>query len=312
MAVFPRSPAALLTERLVSWLAWGVAVLWITDLLPLVATEMAQIHLNFGRVKIDLRTLFEGMLSSGLVLVLSLWLSAAIEHRVLSQTVSDLSMRKVAANVLRAVFLLLGLLLALSAVGVDLTALSVLGGALGVGLGLGLQKLAANYVSGFVVLVERSVRIGDHIRVDGVEGQVSDIKTRYTLVRDANGRESIIPNELLITQRVDNFSLSDSAVSLQTQVTVAVDNSVEKVQALLLNALNTLPDVNADPPAQVHFSRFSADGLEFTLQFWVADRLLSRMAVLSSVHAAVWAALQAAQVSLPMAKPIQWGSHPTA
>jgi small-conductance mechanosensitive channel len=241
-----------------------------------------------------------------------LWLSAAIEHRVLSQTVSDLSMRKVAANVLRAVFLLLGLLLALSAVGVDLTALSVLGGALGVGLGLGLQKLAANYVSGFVVLVERSVRIGDHIRVDGVEGQVSDIKTRYTLVRDANGRESIIPNELLITQRVDNFSLSDSAVSLQTQVTVALENNVQEVQALLLNALNTLPDVNADPPAQVHFSRFSADGLEFTLQFWVADRLLSRMAVLSSVHAAVWAALQAAQVSLPMAKPIQWGSHPTA
>jgi small-conductance mechanosensitive channel len=81
---------------------------------------------------------------------------------------------------------------------------------------------------------------------------------------------------------------------------------------LLLNALHTLPDVNADPPAQVHFSRFSADGLEFTLQFWVADRLLSRMAVLSSVHAAVWAALQAAQVSLPMAKPIQWASHPTA
>jgi small-conductance mechanosensitive channel len=293
----------------VSWLAWGVAVLWITDLLPLVATEMAQIHLNFGRVKIDLRTLFEGMLSSGLVLVLSLWLSAAIEHRVLSQTVSDLSMRKVAANVLRAVFLLLGLLLALSAVGVDLTALSVLGGALGVGLGLGLQKLAANYVSGFVVLVERSVRIGDHIRVDGVEGQVSDIKTRYTLIRDANGRESIIPNELLITQRVDNFSLSDSAISLQTHVTVALENNVQEVQALLWDALNTVPDVNADPPAQVHFSRFSADGLEFTLQFWVADRLHSRMAVLSKVHAAAWAALESARVALPPPKPFQWANQ---
>jgi small-conductance mechanosensitive channel len=308
MAVFPRSPAAVLTERLVSWLAWGVAVLWITDLLPLVVMEMEQIHLNFGRVKLDLRTLFEGMLSSGLVLVLSLWLSAAIEHRVLSQTVSDLSMRKVAANVLRAVFLLLGLLLALSAVGVDLTALSVLGGALGVGLGLGLQKLAANYVSGFVVLVERSVRIGDHIRVDGVEGQVSDIKTRYTLIRDANGRESIIPNELLITQRVDNFSLSDSAISLQTHVTVALENNVQEVQALLWDALNTVPDVNADPPAQVHFSRFSADGLEFTLQFWVADRLHSRMAVLSKVHAAAWAALESARVALPPPKPFQWAN----
>jgi small-conductance mechanosensitive channel len=303
MAVFPRSPLAVLTERLVSWLAWGVAVLWITDLLPLVATEMESIHLNFGRVKLDLRTLLEGMLSSGLVLVLSLWLSAAIEVRILSQTVSDLSMRKVAANVLRAIILLLGLLLALSAVGVDLTALSVLGGALGVGLGFGLQKLAANYVSGFVVLIERSVRIGDHIRVDGVEGQVSDIKTRYTLIRDPNGRESIIPNELLITQRVDNFSLSDSAVSLQTTVAVALDSPVEKAQAILLDALHTVPDINAEPAAQVHFSRISADGLEFTLQFWVADRLTSRLAVISRVHGAAWAALQSAGITLPPAKP---------
>lgn len=167
MAVFPVSPLAQLTERLISWLAWGLAVLWTIDLLPLVAQELEQIQLNFGKVHLDLRTLLEGLLSCGLVLVLSLWLSATIEQRLLASTVSDLSMRKVAANLLRAVLLLVGLLFALSAVGVDLTALSVLGGAFGVGLGLGLQKLAANYVSGFVVLVERSVRIGDYIKVDG-------------------------------------------------------------------------------------------------------------------------------------------------
>ena len=122
MAVFPVSPLAQLTERLISWLAWGVAVLWITDLLPLVAQELAQIKLSFGKVRLDLRTLLEGVLSCGLVLMLSLWLSATIEQRLLSQAVSDLSMRKVAANLLRAVLLLVGLLFALSAVGVDLTA----------------------------------------------------------------------------------------------------------------------------------------------------------------------------------------------
>ena len=305
MAVFPSSPAAALTERLVSWLAWGFAVLWITDLLPMVVNEMERIHLNFGKVKLDLRTLFEGMLSSGLVLVLSLWLSAAIEHRVLTQTVSDLSMRKVAANVLRAVLLLVGLLLALSAVGVDLTALSVLGGALGVGLGLGLQKLAANYVSGFVVLVERSVRIGDHIRVDGVEGQVVDIKTRYTLIRDASGRESIIPNDLLMTQRVDNFSLSDSAIALQTNITVSTLSDVSQVQQTLTQALGTVPDILTEPAAQVFLSRFSADGLEFTLQFWMTDRLQSRLAVLSRVNAAAWEAIQNAGIHLPPPKPVQ-------
>ena len=304
MAVFPRSGAAALTERLISWLAWAMAVLWITDLLPLVLQEMEQIHLNFGKVRLDLRTILEGVLSSGLVLMLSLWLSAVIEQRVLSQTVSDLSMRKVAANVLRAVLLLIGLLLALSAVGVDLTALSVLGGALGVGLGLGLQKLAANYVSGFVVLIERSVRIGDHIRVDGMEGQVTDIKTRYTLLRDTNGRESIIPNDMLITQRVDNFSLSDAAVALQTVVLVAVENDAAQVQAVLQDALGKVTDVLPEPPAQVFFSRFSADGLEMTLNFWVANQLHTRMAVLSRVNTAVWSALSAAGIQLPPPKAI--------
>jgi small-conductance mechanosensitive channel len=262
-------------------------------------------------VRLDLRTLFEGIFSSGLVLVLSLWLSAAIEQRVLSQTVNDLSMRKVAANVLRAVLLLVGLLLALSAVGVDLTALSVLGGALGVGLGLGLQKLAANYVSGFVVLVERSVRIGDHIRVDDVEGQVIDIKTRYTLIRDQNGRESIIPNELLITQRVDNFSLSDAAVAWQTTLTVATDSQVSQVQHILCEALRTVDEVNAEPAAQVFFKRFSADGLEFTLQFWVTDRLQSRLSILSKVNAAAWTALQNNSIQLPAPRTIALPVSPT-
>ena len=303
-AVFPQSPLAVLTERLISWLAWLIAILWITDLLPLVVQEMEQIHFNFGKTRIDLRALVEGILSSGLVLVLTLWLSATIEQRVLAQTMTDLSMRKVASNVLRAVLLLLGLLLTLSAVGVDLTALSVLGGALGVGLGLGLQKLAANYVSGFVVLVERSVRIGDIIRVDGMEGKVTDIKTRYTLLRDSNGRESIIPNDMLITQRVDNFSLSDASVALQATVMVAIDSDVNQVQSVLQTALEQVPDVLADPPAQVFFKSISADGLEWTVYFWVTDQLQARSAVLSRLNHAVWSGLQAANIKLPPPKAV--------
>jgi small-conductance mechanosensitive channel len=294
---------AVLTERLISWLAWLVAILWITDLLPLVANEMAQIHFNFGKSRIDLRSLVEGILSSGLVLVLTLWLSATIEQHVLAQTMTDLSMRKIASNVLRAVLLLVGLLLTLSAVGVDLTALSVLGGALGVGLGLGLQKLAANYVSGFVVLVERSVRIGDVIRVDGMEGTVTDIKTRYTLLRDANGRETIIPNDMLITQRVDNFSLTQSAVALQCPFTLALDSDPAQLQKLLCTAAATVPKVLAEPAPQAFFSSFGQDGLVFTLHCWVADPQQGKLQVLSEVNTAVWAALQQAGVQLPPAKP---------
>ena len=302
MAVFPVSPLAQLIERLISWLAWGVAVLWITDLLPLVAGELEQVQLHFGKVRLDARTLLEGVLSCGLVLMLSLWLSATIEERLLAQTVSDLSMRKVAANLLRAVLLLLGLLFALSAVGVDLTALSVLGGAFGVGLGLGLQKLAANYVSGFVVLVERSVRIGDFIKVDGLEGRVTDIKTRYTLLRDASGRESIIPNDMLLTQRVDNLSLSDPQIAVQCTYPLAADVNIEQVLALLNRAALQSDRVLRDPAPQAFLSKVDLNGLEFTVVSWVNDPEASYLKTRSQVNVAVMQALRQAGIELPKAQ----------
>lgn len=299
MAVFPVSPLAQLTERLISWLAWGLAVLWITDLLPMVANELEQIKLNFGKVRLDLRSLLEGVLSCGLVLVLSLWVSATIEQRLLARTVSDLSMRKVAANLLRAVLLLVGLLFALSAVGVDLTALSVLGGAFGVGLGLGLQKLAANYVSGFVVLVERSVRIGDYIKVDGLEGRVTDIKTRYTLLRDPSGRESIIPNEMLLTQRVDNLSLSDPQIAVNCSFTLGTEVDIAKVQALLCQAALQSERVLRDPEPQAFLSKVDAAGLEFTVVSWVSDPEAGYLKTRSQINTAVMLALRQAGIELP-------------
>ena len=109
--------------------------------------------------------------------------------------------------------LFLGLMLGLSAVGIDLTALSVLGGAMGVGIGFGLQKLAASYISGFLVLAERSLRIGDLVRVGGFEGSIADIRTRYTMIRAANGSEAMVPNETLMTSTVENLSFSDSRLN---------------------------------------------------------------------------------------------------
>ena len=157
------------------------------------------------------------------------------------------------------VFALEGLLFALSAVGVDLTALSVLGGALGVGLGFGLQKLAANYVSGFVILFERSLRIGDTVRVDSFEGEVVDIKTRYTLIRASNGRESVVPNEKLITERIENLSLADSLVLLMIDVTVGYDTDVDQVRPLLVDAALSVDRVLRDPGPAARLVRLGAD-----------------------------------------------------
>jgi hypothetical protein len=162
---------------------------------------------RFGTTSISLRNLLEGMFTAVVVMVGALWVSAALEQKLLAGTTDNLSTRKMAANALRALLLFVALMFALSAAGIDLTALGVLGGAIGVGIGFGLQKLASNYISGFVILAERSMRIGDTVKVDNFEGRITDINTRYTVIRALNGRESIVPNEMLITQRVENSSL---------------------------------------------------------------------------------------------------------
>ena len=296
---FPTSGLLRLVERLVSWMAWGAAVLWILGLLPSVMGEMESITLTFGKSHVSLLTLIEGTLSSGLVLVATLWVSATFERRVLSQTVSDLSMRKVAVNATRAVLLLVGLLFALSAVGVDLTALSVLGGAVGVGLGFGLQKLASNYVSGFVILLERSLRIGDNVRVDGFEGRITDIKTRYTLVRAGNGRESIVPNETLITQRVENLSDADRQFNVTTNITVGYDSDVGQVQRILCAAATAQPRVLAAPAPVAFLVNFAPDGLEFSLHFWVGDPAAGTLNLRSAINIAILDGLRAAGIDIP-------------
>jgi small-conductance mechanosensitive channel len=297
--VFPRSGMARLVERLFSWLAWIAAVLWIVGLLPAVREEMDAIHFAFGKSRVSLLGIVEGALSTGAVLVVVLWISATLERKVLRDTVADLSLRKVAANAIRAVLVLVGILFALSAVGVDLTALSVLGGAIGVGLGFGLQKLAANYVSGFVILFERSLRIGDTVRVDNFEGVVADIKTRYTLIRSLGGRESIVPNEKLITERIENLSLADPRILLSTDITVGYDSDVDLVQRILLDAARTADRVIAEPEPAARLVKFGADGLEFTLLFWIADPQNGQMNVRSDVNLRILKGLREAGIEIP-------------
>jgi small-conductance mechanosensitive channel len=301
-SVFPASGMARLIERLFSWLAWIAAVLWILGLLPAVMDEMDAIQFAFGKSHVSLLTMVQGVLSSGVVLVLALWISAAVEKRVLHEAVEDLSLRKVAGNAIRAVLLLIGILFALSAVGVDLTALSVLGGALGVGLGFGLQKLASNYVSGFVILFERSVRIGDTVRLDTFEGTVMDIKTRYTLIRALNGRESIVPNEKLITERIENLSLADPLILLTCEVTVGYDSDVDVVQRVLIDSALSTARVLRDPEPGARLAKLGADGLDFQLLFWIEDPANGQLNVRSEVNLRILKGLREAGIEIPFAQ----------
>jgi len=297
---FAQAPFVRVLERTISWLAWGTVVLWVTGVLPLLLHELDQIRWKVGGSMLSVRTLIEGALTAGAVLIVALWVSAAIEARLLkSASGGDLSLRKVISNTVRALLMFVGLLLALSSVGIDLTALSVLGGAVGVGIGFGLQKLASNYVSGFVILAERSLRIGDMVLVDGFEGRIVDIKARYTVIRALNGRESIVPNEFLIINRVENFTLLDTKMAQTTLVSVAYDSDVALVQRLLIEACTSQERVLKDPAPNAFLSKFGADGLEFTVSYWIGDPENGQLALRSTINMLILAALREHRIEIP-------------
>lgn len=299
-ATLRETPLVRALERSISWIAWMAMVLWVSGLLPVVLEELDQITWKMGDSRLSVRTLIEGSLTASLVLIVALWIASAIETRLLrSATGGELSLRMAVSNATRALLLFVGLLIALASVGIDLTALSVLGGAIGVGLGFGLQKLAANYISGFVILAERSMRIGDNVRVDNFEGRITQINARYAVIRSLTGRESIVPNELLITSRVENLSLADALVWQSTVVSVAYDSDVNLVMRLLQEAALNQQRVLRDPEPAVALSAFGADGLEFTVGYWIADPENGTLNLRSLVNLDILRLLREHRIEIP-------------
>ena len=312
-AAFQQTPVVRLLERSISWLAWLAMVLWVSGLLPVVLEELDQISWKVGGSAMSVRTMIEGALTAGGVLIVSLWISSGIESRLLrSATGGELSLRKAMSNATRALLMFVGLLVALSAVGINLSALSVLGGAIGVGVGFGLQKLAANYVSGFVILAERSMRIGDNVRVDGFEGRITQINARYTVIRSLVGREAIVPNEMLITSRVENLSLADAQVWQFTVVTVDYESDVELVMRLLKEAALNHARVLRSPEPSVSLSSFGADGLEFTVGYWITDPENGSLNLKSLINLDILSALRQHHIEIPFPQRVLHTRAPAA
>jgi small-conductance mechanosensitive channel len=310
-AAFKESPLVRFLERTISWLVWLALVLWISGLLPLVLQEMEQISWKVGGSAISLRAMLEGALTAGAVLLIALWVASAVEAKLLRHASGgELSLRKAASNAVRAVLIFVGLLVSLSMVGIDLTALSVLGGAVGVGIGLGLQKLASNYVSGFVILTERSLRIGDFVRLDNFEGRITDIKTRYTVIRSGSGRESIVPNEMMVTNRVENLTFSDTLISQQTLLSVGYDSDVALVSRLLIEAALAQSRVMAEPAPVAALTAFGANGLEFTLNYWITDPENSQLNIRSDVNTAILMALRVNNIDIPYPQQVVHDAKP--
>ena len=296
--MFPNaSPVRTLINAL-SVIVWLGVVTHLAGALPWITSELDSLVIPLGKTPVSMLTMLQALGLVAVTLLGALWLSAALEARLMASPI-DMSMRLVFSRLLRAALFVLALLIALSAVGIDLTVLSVFGGALGVGLGLGLQKIAANYVSGFAMLMERSFRVGDSVKIDGFEGQITNIHARYSVVRAANGRESVVPNEMFIVNRVENLSLENKLVAFTTKLQIDYASDVEKARALIVEAAAAETRVLRDPAPNAMLTDFAPDGLEITLAYWIADPENGVNNVRSDINLAIWRAFQANGIRVP-------------
>ncbi|MEP7262502.1 MAG: mechanosensitive ion channel domain-containing protein, partial [Usitatibacter sp.] len=215
--------------RTIAWIAWIGVALHLTGLLPEVIDALDNVGFSTGRnkVRVTLWLVMQALAALALTLTIAAWISRVTESRVLAADAMEMSTRVVITKLVRVATMFLAIMVALPMVGIDITTLSIFGGALGVGLGFGLQKIASNYVSGFIVLIDRSLRLGDLITVDGRKGKVMAIESRYTVIKAADGTESIIPNEKLITESVYHHTFTDTKAASKVAVSVAYDSNVE-------------------------------------------------------------------------------------
>ncbi|MBM3346599.1 MAG: mechanosensitive ion channel [Betaproteobacteria bacterium] len=297
--VFPPGGMLAPFERAIALLVWGGVALHMLGVLPDVVAFLEAVNFNIGKQRISLWLVLQALFWVLLTLLAALWGGSAVEARLMRAETLHSSLRAVLSRLTRAVLLLLAVLIVLPVLGIDLTVLSVFGGALGVGLGFGLQKVASNYISGFIILLERSIRLGDHIIANNFFGEVKGITTRHVILRGGDGREAMIPNDSLITSTVVSHTHSDKRIRLGVQVQISYDSDVERAIAVLVDVAAAHPRVIAHPPPNAFIINLGENGVELELGFWIEDPEHGNLNVRSDISRAILAAFRREAISIP-------------
>ena len=297
---FPRAAWLATWERIIATLIWGGLALHILGLLPFVIEALERVSIPFGGLSgLNLWILLRATVTVFLTVVVALWVSGLIEARLMRLQGVDSNLRIVGVRVTKALLTVAAFVTGLSLVGIDMTAFSVFTGALGVDLGLGMQRIASNYVSGFVILLDHSIHLGDMIQVGADSGQVTKITTRYTVLKHPTGSEFIIPNESLITTVVQNQSYSDTRLRLGTTVGVAYDTDLELAMRLMREAALAQPRVLTDSAPRVFLTAFADSSINLELGFWIADPEEGKLNIVSDINLAIWQSFKEHGIQIP-------------
>ena len=286
-------------ENAIASMVWIILALYLSDLLPEMVQALKDISFSVGKHQLSVLLILQALFIVLVTLMIALSGSRFLENKLMRAEQINMNLRVVLSKLIRVSLALIALLLALSAVGIDITLLSVFGGALGVGLGFGLQKIASNYVSGFIILLDESVHMGDVITVDGHYGVISILRARYMVLRKLDGTEVVIPNETFITNAVINHSFTDRKARVQMPVQVSYESPLELAMQLMQKAAENHPRVLVEPAPSVLIKGFGESGIDLGLTIWIPDPEEGSAALQSAIYLEIWRAFQQHGISIP-------------
>ena len=295
--LFPPSDWLKTLESLIAWSIWGILALYLTGLLPQIIQGLEDMRFNIGKNPVNLLQVLQALLTVVFTIFIALWISRLLENKLMRAGHVNMNMRVVMGKLIRIVLLFVATLVALSAVGLDITLLSVFGGALGVGLGFGLQRIASNYVSGFIILLDKSMQIGDVIAVDKHYGVVQDMRSRYMVLSKLDGTHVIIPNETLITMAVVNHSLTEHKGRVQIELAISVDSPLELALQLMQDIAKAHARVLQTPNPAARIKGFSEHGAELSLTVWISDPENGALSLQSELFMNVWKVFKENKIS---------------
>jgi small-conductance mechanosensitive channel len=285
--------------RMIAWMIWGVAALNISGYEKETIKILKSISLNVGSYKLTLFSVVESILVFTFVFWIATLLVEFVKKKVQLSKKINASEKVLAIKALRFLIFSISGLYALNLIGIDITTLTVLSGAIVFGLGFGLQKIVANFISGIILLLDRSIKPGDIIAFGDSFGQVKNLEARYVSIEALDGKKILIPNEFLVTNQVENWSFGNNRICLGIPVGVSYDEDIEKIKTMMLDIADKNSEVLSDPPPRVFLRAFGESTINLELRAWIEDPSKGYARIKSDLMYAIWHAFRENNIIIP-------------
>jgi small-conductance mechanosensitive channel len=287
-------------ENILSFILWIFVALYLFGILKPILNTLESITFSFGEKDFSILLVIQLLIGIFLSIIVAMTLGRFIENRLMKINQLSLNGRVMINKVLRIALYVIAVVIALDTIGLDLTFLSVFGGAFGVGLAFGMQKIASNYISGFTILLDKSVQIGDILTIGEHYGIVNSIQSRYTVLRKLDGVEVIIPNETLIAENIVNHTSSDRKVRVAIDIQIGYNSSVDEATKIMLSCCNAQDRViKENPEPTVYLMNFGESGIDLKLVFFILDAEEGTYRLRSDINKEIWKQFTENNIEIP-------------